>query len=564
MTAIQGLATAIPGNTTAAGQITQADESSVEPFGASMLLALLAPSGTPVVSRAVQASATNPTGGSKPQVQTSDPEQPAPRSTANRAGANDAGLAQLVARPLPKVDVLPEPSGGTRQPPSQTSHASPSKVGVHASVMTDFSSATTFRRTAPTTAAQTLATAIGNTTQEVAVAALPGRQQPTGPTGTQPSAMAQSMLVMEGHPEVEIQVESVEAAGPQRTRPDATMRPAPPPSANPAPNASTVHARPTDAGPTTVTPSVTSRPEVQVPNAAVQQDGNPGLVSERDANSQTNQRTVSSDLARSVGLPGQPQEVRRRVSQAAREGGLRRRDMQGTPRAAATGGEVIGTTPRGDSPAAERVTLRTGREMSNSPERDDTPRVHTSGRQPSQGESFSSMVNTRSVSGGERVISRPAAENQVEQAAPRARVEDPTTLPKPEDRVTIRFTDSDGVDGRLRVAVRGQTVRATIVSSDQAAADRIGAGVNELQQALDKHGFKEAQITVQHSRNPVEANGISVASPVRVGQEAVASAPTSRGLEDQPQRERQQGGLRDHDQQNNGRSGQRSRHPQER
>src|SRR5437870_1521613 len=62
--------------------------------------------------------------------------------------------------------------------------------------------------------------------------------------------------------------------------------------------------------------------------------------------------------------------------------------------------------------------------------------------------------------------------------AARATPADPTgtasAFPAAGDRVTLQLGGENGLDGRLRVAVRGQSVRATIVSTDAETVRRLG------------------------------------------------------------------------------------------
>lgn len=79
------------------------------------------------------------------------------------------------------------------------------------------------------------------------------------------------------------------------------------------------------------------------------------------------------------------------------------------------------------------------------------------------------------------------------------------------NHVTVHFAGEGGLDGRLRVAVRGQSVRATIVSEDHAMADRLSRNIDELHHALRGRGFSEASVSIQRGqqqtpdRSPHEA-----------------------------------------------------------
>ncbi|KPJ95500.1 MAG: hypothetical protein AMS18_02730 [Gemmatimonas sp. SG8_17] len=132
-------------------------------------------------------------------------------------------------------------------------------------------------------------------------------------------------------------------------------------------------------------------------------------------------------------------------------------------------------------------------------------------------------------------------------------------MPKPEDRVTLKFTDDSGVDGRVRVAVRGQDVRATIVSGDPAIAERLETRLGELHRALDQHGFRDAQLNVQHVRRTEDAAGILTAAPARPATDSSPGAPGSRGMDEQGSRGRHPEDTRDQQSRNNGRSQHRSR-----
>ena len=80
------------------------------------------------------------------------------------------------------------------------------------------------------------------------------------------------------------------------------------------------------------------------------------------------------------------------------------------------------------------------------------------------------------------------------------------------DQVTLQFTGEDGLEGKLRVAVRGQNVRATILSDDPVAAERLSRGLGDLQRALLERGFPEARLNVQHA---VRSEGPASGAPAR-------------------------------------------------
>ncbi len=67
------------------------------------------------------------------------------------------------------------------------------------------------------------------------------------------------------------------------------------------------------------------------------------------------------------------------------------------------------------------------------------------------------------------------------------------------DQVTLHFSGEDGLEGRLRVAVRGPNVRATILADDPVAAERFSRGLDGLQRALLDRGFSDARLSVQQT-----------------------------------------------------------------
>jgi hypothetical protein len=72
-------------------------------------------------------------------------------------------------------------------------------------------------------------------------------------------------------------------------------------------------------------------------------------------------------------------------------------------------------------------------------------------------------------------------------------------------QVTVRFGIEDGTSGRIRLAVRGQALHATIVSSDRDAVRRWSNDLGDLQRSLLTQGFVEANVTVRHAQPPDSA-----------------------------------------------------------
>jgi hypothetical protein len=72
-------------------------------------------------------------------------------------------------------------------------------------------------------------------------------------------------------------------------------------------------------------------------------------------------------------------------------------------------------------------------------------------------------------------------------------------------RMTIRFAGEDGRSGRLRLSVRGQTLHATIVSSDDDAVRRWSGDLDALHRSLANQGFSDARVTVRKTPTPESA-----------------------------------------------------------
>lgn|GEM_PF-5418699 len=67
-------------------------------------------------------------------------------------------------------------------------------------------------------------------------------------------------------------------------------------------------------------------------------------------------------------------------------------------------------------------------------------------------------------------------------------------------RVVLDFTGENGIEGRLRVALRGSAIHATIISADRGTAERLDGELGALQRALATRGFTQSNLSVQHGR----------------------------------------------------------------
>jgi hypothetical protein len=91
--------------------------------------------------------------------------------------------------------------------------------------------------------------------------------------------------------------------------------------------------------------------------------------------------------------------------------------------------------------------------------------------------------------------------------------------------VTVHFAGEGGAEGSLRVALRGQTLQATILAPDRESAQRLGADLGDLHRALSERGFPGARISIQQA-----ARGEAADAP-RPGREEARQSPEDRGRE---------------------------------
>jgi len=122
-----------------------------------------------------------------------------------------------------------------------------------------------------------------------------------------------------------------------------------------------------------------------------------------------------------------------------------------------------------------------------------------------------------------------------------AAAQGPVALPdeKPQtatpSHATVAFATPDGGEGRLRVSMRGDTLRATLHLPDAAAAERIEQDLGGLSHALRAQGFEEARITIDVARSAGAERGHDDSSPREQKQSREQQPHTN---ERQPRRER--------------------------
>lgn len=121
------------------------------------------------------------------------------------------------------------------------------------------------------------------------------------------------------------------------------------------------------------------------------------------------------------------------------------------------------------------------------------------------------------------------------------------------DRVTLQLADAEGRQTRIRVAVLGDQVRATILPPDGEGARQLERRMDELQAALVRQGFTDAKVTVQAAR--ADAAPAWTAAPGG----GPADLRSTSGTDQPPGDQRQGSGRRDGDRHGDG-----QRHPDQR
>jgi hypothetical protein len=122
------------------------------------------------------------------------------------------------------------------------------------------------------------------------------------------------------------------------------------------------------------------------------------------------------------------------------------------------------------------------------------------------------------------------------------------------DRVSLKVSDAEGRETRIRVSVIGDQVRAVLQPSDGESAKQLERRMDDLQQALIRQGFTDPKVTVQAAATRGET-GTSWAAATGGPSEPAPSRGT-----DQPAGDQRQGSGR----RESGRDGEGERHPQQR
>ncbi len=164
---------------------------------------------------------------------------------------------------------------------------------------------------------------------------------------------------------------------------------------------------------------------------------------------------------------------------------------------------------------------------------------------------------TELAPGGDRATAAPASlspatpgrgERATATAAGREARDVPYTSPPKEqaagsaDRVTLAVTDDAGRQTRIRVAVLGEQVRATIVPPDGDTAQQLERRMDDLTAALVRQGYSDPKVTVQVAGDTGPAWGGAAGA-------AATDTTAARGTDQSAGQERQGGGRREPDRQ---------------
>lgn len=115
---------------------------------------------------------------------------------------------------------------------------------------------------------------------------------------------------------------------------------------------------------------------------------------------------------------------------------------------------------------------------------------------------------------------------------------------KLQNTVVLPFSDSQGAEGRIRLALRGDTVQATIFSAHPQMTQKLEAGLPELQRSLADHGFADAQVEVRTRTHEGGESRTSHRQPDHQAREDRAEQERQRHRREEREQRRQPGTFR--------------------
>ncbi len=148
------------------------------------------------------------------------------------------------------------------------------------------------------------------------------------------------------------------------------------------------------------------------------------------------------------------------------------------------------------------------------------------------------LPSAQGVRPGQSGAAAPSATN-ADAVAQALDVQDPRLEPtrRAADQVTLQFQGEDGLEGRLRISVRGDEVRASILSSHEGTLERLGNEVGSLKRALQESGFTEARIAVHDTRGGGVAATADSRDSARTGGDTRQGEPQRRSPQGRDARE---------------------------
>ncbi len=123
----------------------------------------------------------------------------------------------------------------------------------------------------------------------------------------------------------------------------------------------------------------------------------------------------------------------------------------------------------------------------------------------------------------------------------------PSTIPVLEptihvrrDEVVLQLGDEQNDVGKIRVAIHGSNVRATIIPTDPELAQRLSTGLRELRQNLEERGFADPRVVVQSPR-PADSGPAPVVARDLIAEAGAYSEPKGPSRHSTPDDRRDRG-----------------------
>jgi hypothetical protein len=92
----------------------------------------------------------------------------------------------------------------------------------------------------------------------------------------------------------------------------------------------------------------------------------------------------------------------------------------------------------------------------------------------------------------------------------------------------MQFTGENGLEGRLRIAVRGDAVHASILSSHEGTLRTLGSDLGGLRRALADQGFSETKLAVHDLRTAAASEPAAARDGARPGEDRRQGDPQRR------------------------------------